>query len=132
MRKVVSVRLSLPDLTVFLQTVALCQVYLCVLLLQVAFADREGTSTQTALHHPAHQSGQAQGTTEQTLHPQQSQSQQQEQQQVVLQPQKWSVVYCIWQPRCSGRLTAQSVIAHTGDASAVVWNLDLGMGGISA
>ena len=49
----------------------------------------------------------------------------------MIQPQKWNVIYCEWQPRCSGRLKAQAVIAHTGDTSAIVWNLELGMGGES-
>lgn len=110
----------------------LCEDCQIMLLLQVVFADRDGTSAQTALHHPPYQGQQTEGTTGQALHTHQSQQQQLQQQQLMLQPQQWSVVYCKWQPHCSGRLTAQAVIAHTGDTSAIVWDLDTGMGGVSS
>ena len=97
-------------------------------MLQVVFADREGTTAQTALQRAPQQSIAPQGTAGQALQTELSQMQlqdtQQQQQQPMIQPQKWNVMYCEWQPRCSGKLRAQAVIAHTGDTSAIVWNLE--------
>ena len=100
-------------------------------LLQVVFADREGTSAQTALHHqgiPLQR--EAQQTQNSNVHPEQQLQQQHQQQQVLLQPQKWNVLYVRWQPRCSGQLKAQAVIASTGEKSAIVWSLEPGTTGM--
>ena len=116
------------------------------LVLQVVFADREGTSAQVALQQTPQQSINAQGTSKQALttdlaqmqlqdsqpnqQQQRQQQQQQQQEQLVIQPQKWNVMYCKWHPRCSGMLTAEAVIAHTGDTSAIVWSLEQGNAGM--
>lgn len=107
-------------------------------MLQVVFADYEGTSSQTALQRAPQQSINTQGTAGEALHTElsqmqlqdsQQQQQQQQNQQPMIQPQRWNVMFCKWQPRCSGKLRAQAVIAHTGDASAIVWNLEPGTAG---